>query len=466
LKILAVSDGRYPEFINGVSTYLHAFLKELNNFGHETCLLHVQSSKYWGNPTIQGKNVNGIRFLEVKHSPLFKGDALENPIGSLSQWKLETLFAKVIKEERPDVIHVHELHRMPASIIGIANLIGIPVVVTLHDYWYLCPLFQLFTPEEKICPGPDFGRNCVITCLAGDPLTRAYRRCLRINQGTVIEKFLLKLRNRYKTYRKESVWQTSRQSCTGTNEQNLKLHKKIAELGKRQVHLKKNLSIASLLIAVSNACARKYIEHGVPEEHIQVIQLGLPAKKFLEPKIIKLKQLPLKIGFLGSLGPSKGAQLLMEAAECFTPQSVEFHIYGKAREEEVALINHHAGKSKNIFYHGKYAPEELENIFEQFHLLVIPSLWVETLGLIGLEAQAAGVPVLASDVGGMTDYVKEGHNGMLFQQGSVSALAACINHLLQRPDLIEKMSRNAMEPIGMQDHCRDMYHLYQGVRCR
>jgi glycosyltransferase involved in cell wall biosynthesis len=464
VRILLVSDGKYPENVNGVSIYLDAFARHISDYA-TVGVLYVQNSKLFGKPYTRAHKNKGIFYFGIQNSPLFMGDSLENPSGNLSQKDLENQFRRILLEFRPNLVHIHELHRMPVSIVDDCKRQDIPVFITLHDYWYLCPLFQLFTSQETICSGPDFGRNCVITCLAGEPIRRFYRRCLRISQGTELNNILLRFRNRFKKLRNEPLWQTSRHHYVPKNHRNIKLSKKILELGRRQIQLKRILYEANALHAVSNACAQKYIQHGVPEERIQVLQLGLPAKKFLKPNIKTFRQPPLKLGFLGTLGPSKGAQLLMEAAEYFTPQSVEFHIYGKAREEDVALIKQHAGKSKNIFYHGKYALEDLENIFGQFHLLVIPSLWVETLGLIGLEAQAAGVPVLASDVGGMTDYVKEGKNGMLFQQGSVSALVACINNILQRPELIEKMSRNVIEPIGMYDHCRDMERLYQGVRC-
>lgn len=465
MRILLVSDGKYPEYVNGVSNYLNAFARQLSHYA-TVSILYVQNSKLFGKPYTRSFKNQGIFYFGIQNSPLFLGDSLENPCGNLYQKELEKLFRRILLKFRPNLVHIHELHRMPASIVDHCKEFDIPVVITLHDYWYLCPLFQLFTPQEKICSGPNSGRNCAVTCLAGDPLTRLYRRCLRISQGTGIDILLRRARNSYKRLRKEPLWQTSRYHIVPQNHRNIKLRRKIYELGTRQSQLKRILSEANALHAVSNACAQKYIQHGVQEENIKVLQLGLPAKDFLRPKIKTFDQPPLKIGFLGTFGPIKGAQLLLEVAEHFTPQSVEFHFFGKAREEDIVLINLYAGKSRNIFYHGKYAPEDLQGIFDKFHLLVIPSLWVETLGLIGLEAQAAGVPVLASDVGGMTDYVKEGQNGMLFQQGSVSALTERVNQFLQAPELVEKLSRNAIEPLSMRDHCRDMDQLYQEVRCR
>jgi glycosyltransferase involved in cell wall biosynthesis len=465
MKILFVSDGKYPEYTNGVAIYLYHFLRELKSNGVEVSLLHVCNSRFKGHPVVRPSKSDGIRYLEIKNSPLFMGDGLENPVGCLFNPELERVFTHLLRADRPDVVHIHELHRMPASIIHIAKSHNLPVVVTFHDYWFICPLFQLFTPQETVCEGPDGGRNCVLTCLAGDPVTRLYRRYLRIFHHTIFGNILRTTRNVYKTIRKEPLWQTTRFQNTCRNPRNLKLGNRINNLAKREFGLKQALLEADVLHAVSHACARIYRKQLSPGRPIQILQLGLPTQNQLTPKVKKFDDFPLKVGFLGHLGPSKGAQLLLEAAAGFRPRDVEFHFHGKARSEDVNLLRQYAGKSKNIFYHGPYRTAELEQILDSIHLLVVPSLWVETLALVGLEAQSAGVPVIASNDGGMCDYVKDGENGILFQQGSVSALSACLRSILDLPAKIEQMSRRAIEPLGMKEHSDVMLQLYRNVSC-
>jgi len=72
-----------------------------------------------------------------------------------------------------------------------------------------------------------------------------------------------------------------------------------------------------------------------------------------------------------------------------------------------------------------------------------PSLWAEAAGLVNLEAQSCGVPVVASRIGGIPEYVLDQHGGFLFEPGNATALAACVRRLVDDVPLREQMGRNA-----------------------
>ena len=461
MKILFLSDGIYPNYVNGVSIYLHYFLRELHSLGIACGLAHVLNSRLFGNPTLQQTTLDGIRHFGIKNAPLFMGDSLENPLGNLTQPNLERLFDKILKLEQPDLLHIHELHRMPAAVMRIARQKSIPVIVTVHDYWFICPLFQLFTPQETICSGPDHGRNCVVTCLAGDWLTRAYRRTVRLSKDTLLEKILKKARTGYKKIKKDALWQTSRGRSVKKNYNNLKLKAKTAKLGRRQFELNQLLNTVETIHCVSTAAARTFVQHGLDENKIDVQQLGVKAIDWIEFKQRKMHRPPLRLAFLGHLGPSKGIQIVLEAVQQFPKDLVQLHIYGKAYPEDLLYVQQAAAASKNIFYHGPYQYRNLQSVFDSMHALVIPSIWNETLGMIGLEAQAAGVPVIASKLGGMTDYVTEGVNGLFFRPGDVEQLVELIHKIFEDPSLIASLSANAIRPDDISNHARYMVQLYE-----
>ena len=76
---------------------------------------------------------------------------------------------------------------------------------------------------------------------------------------------------------------------------------------------------------------------------------------------------------------------------------------------------------------------------------VCPSLWAEAAGLVNLEAQACGLPVLASRIGGIPEYVADGRTGVLFPPGDAEGLAAAVRRLLDHPDRLREMGREARE---------------------
>jgi glycosyltransferase involved in cell wall biosynthesis len=353
---------------------------------------------------------------------------------------------------------------LPASVIDIARDRKLPVAVSLHDYWFICPLFQLFTPQETICPGPEGGRNCVVTCLAGDRLTRLYRRLTRILEQTPAEKIIRNLRNTYKRFKKEPPWQTARGVIVKKNYHNLSLKALISDLGLREMRLRQLLSSSDLIHAVSTAAANVFIAHGVPESKVRVMNLGVRAVDWLTPQRKTFATPPLKVGFLGHLGPIKGAQVLIDANRFVKPEEIEIHLFGKGRPEDLQYVQIAADEKNNIAYHGPYDYQNLQAIFDQIHILVIPSLSNETLGLIGLEAQAAGVPVIASAIGGMLDFVDHGVNGYLFNPGDAKHLAELLMDFVRHPKRIEDLSGHSKTPPNMASHTAKMLQLYKGIQ--
>jgi len=271
------------------------------------------------------------------------------------------------------------------------------------------------------------------------------------------------LRNVYKRLQGESLWQTTRGIQVKPNPQNLHLKNRIREFGEREEKLREFLIKSDAIHAVSRAVSRVHADHGIPQEKIKVLQLAVPATEWLVPRTKRLERPPLKVGFLGHLGPSKGVQVLLQVARDFPDNKAEFHIFGKGRTEDILYVHETASSISQVFYHGPYDYERLQSILDQIHVLVIPSLWEETLGLIGLEAQAAGVPVIASALGGMLDYVEDGVNGMLFTPGESSHLIHCIEKILEQPSLLEQMSIRAIKPHTMPSHARKILELYKGV---
>ncbi|MDG2305936.1 MAG: glycosyltransferase [Candidatus Binatia bacterium] len=69
-------------------------------------------------------------------------------------------FAGFLAETRPDVVHVHSLQGLGAGVIGAARAAGAPVVVTMHDWWWLCPCLFRLSPEGEICPKHVRPKSC------------------------------------------------------------------------------------------------------------------------------------------------------------------------------------------------------------------------------------------------------------------------------------------------------------------
>ena len=100
-------------------------------------------------------------------------------------------------------------------------------------------------------------------------------------------------------------------------------------------------------------------------------------------------------------------------------------------------------------------------VLDGIDALVIPSLWHENMPLVSLSAQAAGCPIVASDVGGIADVVEDGKNGLLFARGSSAELAELILRLLDDDELLPRLSSQAISPTDIEPYIDDLEAEYR-----
>jgi glycosyltransferase involved in cell wall biosynthesis len=173
---------------------------------------------------------------------------------------------------------------------------------------------------------------------------------------------------------------------------------------------------------------------------------------------------PERFGFLGHLGPAKGSHLIVEVARAIDPGQAIFLLYGGGDGYADRELSQPSRTLPHIRYLGPYRRHELQTILDDFDVLVVPSLWEETLGLVAMEGLAAGLPVLAVRTGGIPDMVHDGVNGLLFRPGDAAALGEKIRFLLEEPGRIVELSRGTQGTVpSMEGHTETLMDLYHGL---
>lgn len=117
----------------------------------------------------------------------------------------------------------------------------------------------------------------------------------------------------------------------------------------------------------------------------------------------------LVFGFIGRLDPSKGLDILLKAVSEIAGSEVNLLIAGTGDTEYVDQL--HSKVSPNVDFLGYQNPGEF---FQKIDWLIVPSLWAEPLGRVALEAYAHGIPVIASNAGGLNDIMWDGETGVQF----------------------------------------------------
>ena len=153
----------------------------------------------------------------------------------------------------------------------------------------------------------------------------------------------------------------------------------------------------------------------------------------------------LALGFLGRLEPAKGIEVLLKTLtdHDFCGWS-EVIVGGRGSDEYERALRHKYNDSRVKFL-GLIDPTAF---FNRVDLLVVPSLWNEPFGRVVIEAYAHGVPVVASNRGGLNELVKNGEDGFLFNPDSSDSLRNLLIHLASQVGLMEKLQRGTFSNVS------------------
>ena len=173
----------------------------------------------------------------------------------------------------------------------------------------------------------------------------------------------------------------------------------------------------------------------------------------------------MKVGFLGSLVPHKGLHVLIDAVNMAT-HDIRLTVHGSPDSNPAYYRELQTGNLGRVRFAGVADPGDPYPTITQHDVMAIPSLWDENSPLVIHEAQAAGRPVIASNVGGIPELVRDGVDGILFPPGDAQALAQALDDLADQPDKLLEMGRQAKPPKLIDDHAAEIEEMYFGLISR
>jgi glycosyltransferase involved in cell wall biosynthesis len=132
-----------------------------------------------------------------------------------------------------------------------------------------------------------------------------------------------------------------------------------------------------------------------------------------------------------------------------SPDQAALTIYGTSADGYEDYYNQLQGmmtSNPNIHYKGQIAPSDLGQAFAEADYFVLPSTWHENSPLIILDALQSKTPVIASRIGGVSDMIQDGVNGMLFPMGDVQALKNILQAAIEKPGQVEQLRAGVQLP--------------------
>jgi len=154
----------------------------------------------------------------------------------------------------------------------------------------------------------------------------------------------------------------------------------------------------------------------------------------------------VRFGFVGSLVWYKGGETMIRAFARLAAAPVELHVHGAFDPE---LDEHHAllarlaqGSGARVEFHGRFDNARLGEVYADLDVLIVPSVWFENSPITIHEAWMTRTPVVASGIGGMAEYVRDGVDGLTFAPGDDADLARVLRRFVDEPELLERLSRD------------------------
>jgi GT2 family glycosyltransferase/glycosyltransferase involved in cell wall biosynthesis len=350
----------------------------------------------------------------------------------------------------PDVAHVHHLTCLSTGVLRAIAHRRVPIVMTLNDYWLACHRGQLLDREGRRCDGPFNGgcASCIAPgLLAGTVVYRAGRvaRGMSLPGGAVAVHAGRKLAERL----------TSVSACRRAS---------VARLE----HMREAAGCVDLFVAPSQTLAQVFARFGIPSSKLRRLDQGICLSTASRPR--RTPSTVLRLGFAGGLIPSKAPHLLLEAAAALPPGSVSVDLLGSAAafhgDESYASRLRPLVARPFVRRVGPVPHERMPDALQEIDVLIVPSIWVENAPFVIREAFASGAPVVAANLGGMAEMVRDGVDGLLFEAGDASSLAGTLKRLLDEPGLLGRLASGIRAPMSIDADARQLRELYREVGAR
>ncbi|MFT5285894.1 MAG: glycosyltransferase involved in cell wall biosynthesis/GT2 family glycosyltransferase [Planctomycetota bacterium] len=422
LRLMYVVHGFPPDTWAGTEVYTLNLAREMTNRGHTVTIFarFPADSESDVDFEVEETTFDGLRLLRMTHR-------LNHPnlATSYHQPRAEAAFREVLQRERPDLVHFQHLIHTSAGLVDVAKQAGIPSVMHCHDYWSLCARVQLIRPDGERCDH-NMGLGCHV-CVKGEALDKvsawadrtAWLGPILDSAGRVAEKGLLggKLADRARAYRDMRERGPFVLGAYASND--------------LVVSPSRFLRDRLLESGAFDADRFLYSDNGMRTDHVEAL------KKTRDPDG------RLRVGFIGSLVWYKGVDVLIRAINRSADELIVLSIYGDFRPDE---DEHHAElqalAGDRVKFCGRFDNAELSSVYADIDVLAVPSIWFENSPITIHEAFLTRTPVVASDIGGMAEYVRDGVDGLQFAVGDDAALARCLERFLREPDLLDKLSED------------------------
>lgn len=337
-----------------------------------------------------------------------------------------------LKQVSPQIFHLISGYMITGSALQAAIQQGIPTVVTLTDFWFLCPRFTMLRSNGELSTLPLDAATCA-RCVAEEQ--RRFSLPSRFSPPGLMEVF----------------WRAQKG--------------RIDQAQARIDFLRNTLQQVDAIISPSQFLKSMFIQSGFGGDQIVYSRQGRDFPDLDPALLMKTPSDSLRVGYLGQIIPIKGVHVLFEAVRQMEGTPISVKAYGDMTPfpDYTEQLKGLVAIDSRLSLEGKYDSSDLSHVFSDLDVIVVPSEWYENSPNVILEAFAHRTPVVASNLGGMAELVQDGVNGLLFEPGNPLSLAKQLRRLTEDPALLTELQKGIDPVKSVREEIDQLEEIYRGV---
>ncbi|MPQ43967.1 glycosyltransferase [Clostridium tarantellae] len=453
MKVLHYSLGLPPYRTGGLTKYSYDLMGEQVKQGEEVYLLfpgrhnnskHIHIKKYK-----EHKNIKVFELINPLPVPLLNGTKESKKFMVTAS---KDIYKKFLKHINVEVVHIHTLMGMHMEFLEACRELNIKTVYSTHDYFGLCPKVNFIDLDKNLCQDRDY-KKCTLCNESGFSFNK-----IKILQSVPYREFkniggidfLKKVTSKIKKLKKSKANVDCKQSYfKNLNNSFNKKNNSMELLLNYYLQMFKSIDLFLFNSSVTESIYKKYLNK-------EGLVLPITHKHIKDKRIIKdYSKNELRVTYLGPNKAYKGFCILVETMNSLKSkgfENIKLNLYGDNSLNESNIKG-------NIKNHGRYKYSELERIFENTDVLIVPSIWYETFGFITLEALSHGVPVILTKKVGSKDLIITGKEKGFVIEDNSKALEEILIKIFKDRSLLEKLNKNIVEEefnYSLKEHAKKL----------
>jgi len=455
VRILQALHFFLPNHVAGVEVYTDRLAAQLST-QHDVGILYTEIRRDEPNYTLRRLHHGRAQAYEITNNLWFRrfDESYHNPA-------LLPAISLVLDEFAPDVVHVQHLMGLSLTLIEELRRRSIPTLMTVHDHWLECAAGgQRFHRELGRCDELDQERCGACTSHMSVPALRARA----FVEGIASRRSAAKpadASSASETPGRLASGRWLKRACgLGTRLARVPTARQAGRIADRWRALLEHTQSIDRFLVPSRYLADELVQFGLPEDRILQLEHGFPSEGFSQRR--RLPDVARRFAFLGSLVRHKGVHVLLEAFAQLPPD-LRLDLCGFTDDDPAYVTElKQRWRHPGIRFLGRLATDQVPSFLATSDCLIVPSIWCENAPLVIREAHLAGLPVVASRLGGHTELLQSG-GGLLYDADSSTELAACLRRLFEEPGLLRELADSAPPVKSIEEHVAELVGLYQAI---